>query len=317
MNRNNSGFTVIFWLILIFGFGGSLLSGLFTLLPIFIVLFIFSGLFKGAGSEDNRSYSRVRNSQSGDGGRYRSMSNRDLNRIDKKLNAYYKDNMKLAVCDGIALTTKNGNYTGVDDLYLTYDNELIISLAEFRNNYGDIYQRILELLLAFAKSDNTEVKESTQAKTVTPIKEVSKAQSYIDKISGLNIDINNAEVKNSLDQTCKLLKQIDLYAGEEDAERLSKLYDYYLPILTKILENYKELGKVGADSNEFKHNETQLLKTIVLINEALKEMNKSIHEDDYMNLSADITTLQSLLKKDGLVNGNPFKKEETDDDGQE
>ena len=317
MNRNNSGFTVIFWLILIFGFGGSLLSGLFTLLPIFIVLFIFSGLFKGAGSEDNRSYSRVRNSQSGDGGRYRSMSNRDLNRIDKKLNAYYKDNMKLAVCDGIALTTKNGNYTGVDDLYLTYDNELIISLAEFRNNYGDIYQRILELLLAFAKSDNTEVKESTQAKTVTPIKEVSKAQSYIDKISGLNIDINNAEVKNSLDQTCKLLKQIDLYAGEEDAERLSKLYDYYLPILTKILENYKELGKVSADSNEFKHNETQLLKTIVLINEALKEMNKSIHEDDYMNLSADITTLQSLLKKDGLVNGNPFKKEETDDDGQE
>ena len=317
MNRNNSGFTVIFWLILIFGFGGSLLSGLFTLLPIFIVLFIFSGLFKGAGSEDNRSYSRVRNSQSGDGGRYRAMSNRDLNRIDKKLNAYYKDNMKLAVCDGIALTTKNGNYTGVDDLYLTYDNELIISLAEFRNNYGDIYQRILELLLAFAKSDNTEVKESTQAKMVTPIKEVSKAQSYIDKISGLNIDINNAEVKNSLDQTCKLLKQIDLYAGEEDAERLSKLYDYYLPILTKILENYKELGKVGADSNEFKHNEAQLLKTIVLINEALKEMNKSIHEDDYMNLSADITTLQSLLKKDGLVNGNPFKKEETDDDGQE
>ena len=46
-------------------------------------------------------------------------------------------------------------------------------------------------------------------------------------------------------------------------------------------------------------------------------MNKSIHEDDYMNLSADITTLQSLLKKDGLVNGNPFKKEDTDDDGQE
>ena len=26
-----------------------------------------------------------------------------------------------------------------------------------------------------------------------------------------------------------------------------------------------------------------------------------MHEDEYMNLSADITTLQSLLKKDGLV----------------
>ena len=28
-----------------------------------------------------------------------------------------------------------------------------------------------------------------------------------------------------------------------------------------------------------------------------------------MNLSADITTLQSLLKKDGLVESNPFKEE--------
>ena len=38
-------------------------------------------------------------------------------------------------------------------------------------------------------------------------------------------------------------------------------------------------------------------------------MNKSLHEDEYMNLSADITTLQSLLKKDGLIS-NPFQKEE-------
>ena len=35
-------------------------------------------------------------------------------------------------------------------------------------------------------------------------------------------------------------------------------------------------------------------------------MNEQLHEADYMNLSADITTLQSLLKKDGLVDNDPF-----------
>lgn len=70
--------------------------------------------------------------------------------------------------------------------------------------------------------------------------------------------------------------------------------------------------EAGAKGDEFKKCEAQLIKTIILINEALKSINESMHEDDYMNLNADITTLQSLLKKDGLVReGSIF---EGDDD---
>ena len=51
----------------------------------------------------------------------------------------------------------------------------------------------------------------------------------------------------------------------------------------------------------------QLIKTISLINEALKTIYEEMHEDDYMNINADIETLQTLLKKDGLTE-DPFKK---------
>ena len=295
---------------MIFGFGGVAVSGLVSLLPIFIVLFIIFNVFKAASSPDVRSSSRVRNSSSRRRSNFNTLSNRDRNRIDKKLEKYFRQNIKLPIVDNIALTTKNGNYTVIEDLYISMDDELIMSMEEFRNDYPDMYDKICELLLAFSKQeDNVFNNVETNKEEVKVQKEISNAQKYIDKINSLNVDIANEEVKNGLYQTSALLKQIDLYADENDNDKLTKLYEYYLPILTKILENYKNLGKINAKNDEFKKNETQLVKTIALINEALKEMNKSLHEDDYMNLSADITTLQSLLKKDGLVS-NPFQKEE-------
>ena len=311
MNRNNnSGIIGFFIFLMLFGFGGVFVSGLISLLPIFIVLFVIFNVFKAASAPDYRSSSRVRNVSGKRKSDSKILSNRDRNRIDKKLDKYFHQNIKLPIVDNIALTTKNGNYTVIEDLYISMDDELIMSMEEFRNEYPDMYENICELLLAFSKQEDTVFNNvETKKEEVKVQEELSNAQKYIDKINSLNVDIANEEVKNGLYQTSALLKQIDLYADEDDNDKLTKLYDYYLPILTKILENYKNLGKINAKNDEFKKNETQLVKTIALINEALKEMNKSLHEDEYMNLSADITTLQSLLKKDGLIS-NPFQKEE-------
>lgn len=311
MNRNNNSGSIVFFIFfMIFIFGGVVVPIFSGLLPIFIVLFIIYNVFKAASTPDFRSSSRVRNSSSRRRSNSKTLSNRDRNRIDKKLEKYFRQNIKLPIVDNIALTTKNGNYTVIEDLYISMDDELIMSMEEFRNDFSDMYDKICELLLAFSKEeDNVFNSVETKKEEVKVQEELSNAQKYIDKINSLNVDIANEEVKNGLYQTSALLKQIDLYADEDDDDKLTKLYDYYLPILTKILENYKNLGKINAKNDEFKKNETQLVKTIALINEALKEMNKSLHEDEYMNLSADITTLQSLLKKDGLIS-NPFQKEE-------
>jgi len=48
------------------------------------------------------------------------------------------------------------------------------------------------------------------------------------------------------------------------------------------------------------------MKTIILINQAMKTICNSIHEYEYMDLNADISTLQTILKKDGLLDDDPF-----------
>lgn len=297
-------------------FGGIFIFGGFLIIPLILNLFelliplVICGVIgvfvykKIKSSKKENTTSKTRRNDTVNYNTQKSkpdvvISNSQLSKIDKKLADYFKNNMSLPIVDDIALTPQNGKFTTVDQLCLVYKNEKIIRLVNFKKKYKDTYNEIMELLLAYSKSD----KEMNKKETVTEVSKetISDAQKFIDKIDKLNNQIPQEEITNDLYQTCDLLKQIDLLKeSKSDKEKVRKLYDYYLPILVSVLENYKKLQDSPVHGEEFNKCETQLIKTIVLINEALKTMCSSLQEDDYMNINADISTLQSLLKKDGF-----------------
>lgn len=304
-NRNAGGsiFGVIIAFIIIINVLGAGIGLLAPILPILIVIFIIYQLTKNNRSttSSTKTYTSKKKSTT--------MSNRQKMNIDERLGTYFKDNYRLQVFDDIYLSPKGGNYKTFDDLVINKGEEYIMTLKEFGDRYPSTYDELVSLLSTFASQSS----EKTEVKTPkSETKRLSKAQEFIEAIDSLNVDIQKEEIKSGLYQTCALLKQIDI-AQEDDDDKIRKLYEYYLPILVKILENYKTLSKVSKDSSDFKASEDQLIKTIVLINEALKTINESIHEDDYMDLSADISTLQSLLKKDGLVKAGTIYEGDEDD----
>ena len=87
----------------------------------------------------------------------------------------------------------------------------------------------------------------------------------------------------------------------ESREKTKKLTQYYLPILVEILQSYQQLSKSAHQHEEFRKTEERLQKTILLINEALKTITYTLTQEYFMDLSADMSTLEALLKKDGLV----------------
>ncbi len=244
--------------------------------------------------KSNKSTSYVKNSKNA--------------QIDRVLSQYFKDNVSLILFDNISISTQSGTYTTVDNLYISYFDEKICQLKEFKSYYPEAYDKVISALAQLAKKGG-KVKEEKKAEVKKETEKFSDAEKFIDQINNLNKGLSNEEVTNGLYQTCELLKQIDIVDREDGTvdPKLNKLYEYYLPILTGILENYKRLSESAVKGDEFKKCETQLVKTIKLINEALKTIYNSLHESDYMNLSADINTLQSLLKQDGLVE-TPFKE---------
>ena len=238
--------------------------------------------------------------------------------IDKVLAKYFKKNVSLVLFDDISIDLQGGSYTTVDNLYISYKGEKIAQLKDYKSYYPETYDRVINALAQLSKKSAQKAKEEKENKeNVTENQEkknkidnFSDAEKFIDEINSLNKDLFNEEITNGLYQTCELLKQIDIVDREDGTvdPKLNKLYEYYLPILTGILKDYRRLSESPIKGEEFKKSETQLIKTIKLINEALKTIYSSLHEADYMNINADINTLQSLLKQDGLVD-RPFKEE--------
>ena len=304
MRRNGSGFG-FFGLILFFMIFGDLIGGLtvalMSLIPLGAIGLLIYSIVKGGVSNKKNDFNRAAPKK-----KAYTMKNGDLNKIDKKLANYFKHNISLPVVDDISLTTQSGKFTTADQLYLTYKDEKICKLGEFNSQYGDVYKKIMDLLLVFSTKDEDFLKAEVKVEEPKKKNKLSSGEKYIERINELNNSIPQEEITNGLYQTCDLLKQLNyLTENKDDNPKLTKLYDYYLPILVSALEKYKKLQDSKVINDDFKQTEAGLIKTIVLINEALKTIIGSMQEDDYMNINADVSTLQSLLKKDGY-GSDPF-----------
>ena len=315
MRRRRGGIGIFGFIIIMtildafFESGGLIIFGL--VIPGLVTSLVFYGLFKFIRMIFNEADSGTRRRTSSNVHSNRSTSYVKSSRnakIDEVLSGYFKDNVALILFDDISISTQSGTYTTVDNLYISYKGEKVCQLKEFKSYYPDAYEKVISALAKLAQ-EGGKVKEEKKTEAKKKTESFSDAEKFIDQINNLNKGLSNEEVTNGLYQTCELLKQIDLVDREDGTvdPKLSKLYEYYLPILTGILENYKRLSDSAIKNDEFKKCETQLVKTIKLINEALKTIYSSLHESDYMNLNADINTLQSLLKQDGLVE-TPFKE---------
>ena len=304
MRRNGSGFG-FFGLILFFMIFGDLIGGitvaLMSLIPLGAIGLLIYSIVKGGDSNKKNDFRRAVPKK-----KAYTMKNGDLNKIDKKLANYFKHNISLPVVDDISLTTQSGKFTTADQLYLTYKDEKICKLGEFNSQYGDVYKKIMDLLLVFSTKDDDFLKAEVKVEEPKKKNKLSSGEKYIERINELNNSIPQEEITNGLYQTCDLLKQLKyLTENKDDNPKVTKLYDYYLPILVSALEKYKKLQDSKVINDDFKQTEAGLIKTIVLINEALKTIIGSMQEDDYMNINADVSTLQSLLKKDGY-GSDPF-----------
>ena len=311
--RGGFSFFTLFLLFMMFDLFGFAFDLLELVLPIAAVAIVFAAFFKlfqylfRKGDEISRNTTNS-SSRKKDYGQSNVRNSKNA-KIDKVLSKYYQDNVALILFDDVSISTQSGTYTTVDNLYVNYKDEKVCKLSELKKYYPGAYDKIIDALGELAKQGGKVVEEVKQPeKKEESKKNLSDAEKFIDQINTLNQGLSNEEVTNGLYQTCDLLKQIDI-VDQEDGKvdaKLNKLYEYYLPILTGILEDYKRLSDSPVQDDNFKKTETQLVKTIKLINEALKTIYNSLHESDYMNLNADINTLQSLLKQDGLVE-TPFK----------
>lgn len=299
-NKKNAGLLPLLFILLFIFRGTSALSVifgsiLFVFLPIIAVISFAVYLIKNSNKNtiETVPYRTMVKSTIKD----RIKVNRK--QINIKLNEFFKNNYKLKINDLISLIPLNGVYSEVGDLYLSINDELVSSLDEFGNNHPRTYQKILKLLDDYS-AQMTSTETNTIKKESVNIVE-SKALYFVNRFNSYNDQIPNEEISNQLIQAADYLKKIDNSHIDDNDTKVNKLYSYYLPMMDGILATYINLYNTNKDSEEFKNSEIELIKKLILINEALKTVNSTIHSDDYMNINAEMNVLESLLRKDGLV----------------
>lgn len=239
---------------------------------------------------------------------------KEREQITNRLKEHFKKNERLVITGDISLRPKKGQFTTLRDLYVYQGEDCVAGLDEFKRKYSDMYEQVMDLLLEFAKLEQEpRVKEEAVDEKVDEKTQLEYqcSSEYIERINALNTEIDQEEITNGLYQVCAYLKQIEMIEQNfpKSHEKLTKVYQYYLPILIGILEDYKQLSGSVKSHEEFERAEDKLIKTIILINEALKNITTTICQDEFMTLNANMSTLEMLLRKDGLIDEHPFAKE--------
>ncbi|NCB32869.1 MAG: hypothetical protein EOM64_03135 [Erysipelotrichia bacterium] len=319
MNRRAGfgGFWTVFIFIMIFSSTGALLPILFSAAVIYL---IYSAI-KSANKNNQSDYTGYRYGHA-TRTRAAARSEQELSDINAYLKRYFFNKRIMELNDNIDLVLHGASFTDMSALDVYRDGRRLTTMDGFRKRYENLYESVMDTLSAMAKKDGfanrssvvdaevvhpeDAVKEEKAEETKKPEESTVKgAQYFIDTINSLNSDIPDEEISNGLYQSSQLLTQIQKYEQKfpDSRNKLDKLYTYYLPILIRILEQYSNLQYVKSDPS-YDETQSNLKRTLKLVNEAMTKIISGLTDNDFINLSADISTLEAVLKKDGLTDGD-------------
>jgi len=331
MNRRNpyGGLWVLFIFMMFIGSGSWLPLVLITAAAIFFMTRAIKASKEqesfGAGASSGTGYTYGHATRTSDNP---GPSSQDLTMIDTYLRRYFSNKRLMEMNDSLDLVLHGAGYDGMDNLDVYRSGKRIGRMDHFRRHYPDAYRSLMSTLVTMAKQERSrgtvvdaevvppgtqEEEEAPEAETAAPeapaeeAPKTKNAQYFIDTINSLNDDIPDEEISNGLYQSTALLKQIAQYEEKfpESRSKLARLYSYYLPILVRILQQYSNLQFAKSDPS-YASTQENLKRTLKLVNDAMQKIISGMTDNDFINLSADMSTLEAVLKKDGMTADDPL-----------
>lgn len=281
-----------------FGFFRSFLGVGNIALVIFFVIFVIA-----KASEKDRSKQRTPRGGSGAGSKNleRYMSGEEFRETDQSLREFFRMNDRLVIKDNLYLRPKDGIYKSLDRLELWYSGEALATVDMLSYEDAQKCGEIIDFIrgkrrVSGAPSDSAGKGDA----------EKTKAREYIQNINAVNRAIRDEVITAGLNRTVHLLSGIhEMEKNTPDSEKLRKLYDHYLPILMSTLIKFKNLAEKAPLSRDYIDTKSRLAETVHLINEALENISAEYFGGEMTEINVDAKTLQSILKKDGVV-GSKF-----------
>ena len=168
-------------------------------------------------------------------------------------------------------------------------------------------RRIREIETKKKESLQIEQKQEAYPKQVQDI--LDEGNKYIQHIRQCNDAIPGEVMSQKLYTLEDIMGRIfeQLKKHPESADDLQKMMKYYLPTTSKLIEAYKEMdGQPSYGDNNIAKTKKEIEDTLDVINAAFGKLFDDMFEDAAWDISTEISTMKTLLAKEGLTGGKDF-----------
>lgn len=161
-----------------------------------------------------------------------------------------------------------------------------------------------------SKEERIEIIKEKEYASLAVKEAVEEGQRMMDELQQADLEIEDETLSRQIQQIIMSCHDI-LNAIQKRPDRVGtirKFLNYYLPTTLKLLNHYAELEKQTVQLENVKDSKMKIEKMITSIVEACKRQLDHIFETESMDISAEITVMESMMSQEGLLNKKPFKE---------
>ena len=139
---------------------------------------------------------------------------------------------------------------------------------------------------------------------------ITKAKKQNKEILALIPKVDSVDTRKNLSEIHETVTKIinTAEASPKKAKRLNNFFDYYLPVLIKIVNKYDEVENQRLKSSDGKDFMEKANKMIADTNKAFNTILDNLYENDIMDADADMKVYNTMLKADGIAGDNLMVK---------
>lgn len=152
--------------------------------------------------------------------------------------------------------------------------------------------------------------KSEPEKQAQPVPEgiLAECDSFVAELKVRNDRIENVAVSAQIDcimqHTQRIRNWVTKHPHQEN--RVRRFTSYYLPTIMKLLDTYCDLEQHAVPGSVAAQSQKDITELLTTINTAFQTLENGLVQDTAMDVSAEISALQTVMAQDGLTQEEDF-----------
>ncbi len=168
----------------------------------------------------------------------------------------------------------------------------------------ETYNQYIETQKELQAKKIREARERAKEPVITPeVQDIlDKGNEYLEEIRACNERIPGEEMSAKIKEIEDIVSEILARAKEhpEITADLKKLMNYYLPMTIKLLNAYEEMDRQPVQGENIRKSKKEIEDTLTTLHAAFVKLLDSVFAETALDVSTDITVLNTLLAQEGL-----------------